>query len=55
MQVLYKNLNINKRNQRGPKLMKEIREDLNKEVMDIKTPYGKMSIVLNEFIKSTQS
>ena len=36
-------------------LTKEIREDLNKEVMDIKTPYVKMSIVLNEFINSTQS
>ena len=36
-------------------LMKEIREDINKEAMDPKTPYVKMSIVLNEFIKSTQS
>ena len=35
--------------------MKEIREDINKEVMDLKTPYVKMSIVLNEFINSTQS
>jgi len=36
-------------------LTKEIREDINKEVMDLKTPYVKMSIVLNEFINSTQS
>ena len=35
--------------------MKEIREDINKEVMDLRTPYVKMSIVLNEFINSTQS
>ena len=35
--------------------MKEIREDINKEVMHLKTPYVKMSIVLNEFINSTQS
>ena len=35
--------------------MKEIREDINKEAMDPKTPYVKMSIVLNEFINSTQS
>ena len=35
--------------------MKEIREDINKEVMDLKTPYVKMSNVLNEFINSTQS
>ena len=36
-------------------LMKEIREDINKEAMDPKTPYVKMSTVLNEFINSTQS
>ena len=36
-------------------LTKEIREDLNKEVMDLNTPYVKMSIVLNEFINSAQS
>ena len=35
--------------------MKEIREDINKEAMDPKTPYVKMSIVLNEFINSKQS
>ena len=35
--------------------MKEIREDINKVVMDLKTPYVKMSTVLNEFINSTQS
>ena len=35
--------------------MKEIREDINKEVMDLKTPYVKTSIVLNEFINSAQS
>ena len=34
--------------------MKEIREDINKVVMDLKTPYVKMSTVLNEFINSTQ-
>ena len=36
-------------------LMKEIREDINKEAMDPKTPYVKMLVVLNEFINSTQS
>ena len=36
-------------------IMKEIREDINKEAMDPKTPYVKMSIVLNEFINSKQS
>ena len=36
-------------------LTKEIREDLNKEVMDLNTPYVKISIVLNKFINSTQS
>ena len=35
--------------------MKEIREDINTEVMDRKTPYVKTSIVLNEFINSAQS
>ena len=35
--------------------MKEIRETINKEVMDLRTPYVKMSIVLNEFINSAQS
>ena len=35
--------------------MKEIREDINKEVMDLRTPYVKMSIVLSEFINSAQS
>ena len=35
--------------------MKEIREDINKEAMDPKTPYVKMLVVLNEFINSTQS
>ena len=35
--------------------MKEIREDINKVVMDLKTPYVKISTVLNEFINSTQS
>ena len=30
-------------------LMKEIREDINKEAMDPKTPYVKMSIVPNQF------
>ena len=29
--------------------MKEIREDINKEAMDPKTPYVKMSIVPNQF------
>ena len=35
--------------------MTEIRENINKEVMDLKTPYVKISTVLNEFINSTQS
>ena len=35
--------------------MTEIRENINKEVMDLRTPYVKMSIVLNEFINSIQS
>ena len=36
-------------------LTKEIRDDTNKEAMDPKTPYVKMSIVPNQFISSTQS
>ena len=35
--------------------MKEIREDINKEVMDLRTPYVKMSMVLSEFTNSAQS
>ena len=35
--------------------MKEIRKDINKEVMDLRTPYVKMSMVLNEFTNSAQS
>ena len=36
-------------------LTKEIRDDTNKEAMDPKTPYVKMSIVPNQFINLTQS